>query len=1447
MFQKKQFSFKESSKNNFPKIFHWYFVFLIVLTAFVFLMVCEPLLSQEAQKQEEKEFTITFKSRKFIPTAGIEKNVLSKFEKIITQEKKMPHIIIQFKRAPTRKKREYLKARGIKLLSYIGGNAWFCTLSEKETLRFTIPEIVKKYPTLELIRSISEVLPDYKIHPSLKTKEPGPWAVTADGRIKLSIDFFKDISSKQARELLAKYDAEIESERTRRISFYIIVTPDRLNLLAQEDSVKFIDVYPPPKKEFNDGSRAWTNTNAVHAEVSESNASITIEGNGTILGIWDGNEVDAAHDDLGARVTFGEVPRTNITSDHSTHVAGTMAGNGTNNFNLRGHAPQSDEIVSYDFSGDVPAEMEQAIEDHDIIAANNSWGYIIGWDWGGAGVGWVFNNNQNLFGDYIGECPDLDDLVRNEKLLIVFAAGNDRNDRPGASVPPAPPADWDQGVGNNGYDTLAPPATAKNIITIGAINDATGAMSAFSNWGPTDDGRIKPDVVAPGVAIESCDDNPDDGYDIIGGTSMAAPAVTGISALLLQTYRDEFFGDVNSDEVPLPSTIKASLIHSAQELGNPGPDFIFGWGGVDAQAAYNLIRSRLVIESQLTDTGKEDVFLVDVSAGETEFNVTICWDDVYGDHLINDLDLSLEAPDGTVHLPWVLNPAPGNWANNAATGIDHTNNCEQVHVVNPQQGLWKIKIAGFGINEPTENPIQKYSLVSDFPFYESESVSVIQVIDRTGSMRHRDEPSAPSYMKSAKTAAQNFIGLMKMGDEVGVVAFDDEGCDNIGTKAEARFNLVEITNETVRNNAISSIDPLNHRGCTSIGAGMQLAQEGPNFLETATADQPHAMVLLTDGFENTAPWVSGILPNIPAETDIYTISLGSSADSDLMKDIADTTGAKFYESPTILGLLSVYYQIQGDLELAEMADLETGSKGSGNDTRVVTVDQGTSEATFVIGWLQTKGDLKLTLKNPNGETITVNGPNVKEGHGSTYYFLRIKDPLPGNWEVHILRTDSGTFQVDYTFTVFIKGASKLWSFIPDFTLTGDCLMTKLKLYDNRTLEPITGASIKAIISSPKTYKYTLNFNYVNPRDSKWRPPLVISPDFELTRFANPAAIGDKSPTWASTLLYYDQKSRQETGESIFQYDITEVVLFDDGTQGDEQAGDGTYTNCIDKTQIAGSYNIRFSISGVTPAGANFKRKMLSTASIKPSDVDPEKTLVRVDPYVIDVKKGSGGIITIVPLDCFGNVWGSHFAPRISVSATAGALSGELRDNGDGFYFQILKSTGVEGTGEVIVTIDGVEIETRPVVWFKEVKYPFSFSIHSGLATPIGSFANDFDPGINALLNLDYHFSPQLSLVALLGYNAFKSKTAGVEDTYWINVSANMKYRSHTGALSPYFNGGLGYYIPKTGSSGFGINLGVGYNYNYNNFLTFEVGADYHKIFDKDVQFLHGHAGVIFRF
>ncbi|MCK4824839.1 porin family protein, partial [bacterium] len=149
----------------------------------------------------------------------------------------------------------------------------------------------------------------------------------------------------------------------------------------------------------------------------------------------------------------------------------------------------------------------------------------------------------------------------------------------------------------------------------------------------------------------------------------------------------------------------------------------------------------------------------------------------------------------------------------------------------------------------------------------------------------------------------------------------------------------------------------------------------------------------------------------------------------------------------------------------------------------------------------------------------------------------------------------------------------------------------------------------------------------------------------------------------------------------------------------------------------------------------------------------------------------------------------------------------------------------------------------------EIPYrKFSLSIHGGIAVPIDNFADDFEQGYNVLVDLDYHFTQQLSFVGFFGYNDFKSKTAGIDDNYWMNVSANIKYREQ---LRPqlffYFNGGPGYYIPETGDSRFGLNLGAGFNYDYTNTINFELGADYHTIFDEGIQFVHSHAGLILRF
>jgi serine protease AprX len=203
------------------------------------------------------------------------------------------------------------------------------------------------------------------------------------------------------------------------------------------------------------------------------------------------------------------------------------------------------------------------------------------------------------FGSYDGSSIEIDEVSNAFPYYqIVVAAGNDRNN-----------TELEQVGITGGYDMLSGTGCSKNGITVAAVNEllnysdpTTVMMSSFSNFGPTDDGRIKPDISAKGVGTSSSVSSSNVAYDTYSGTSMAAPAITGLIVLLQKHYNN-----LNGSFMRA-STVRGLLCHSAREAGwNDGPDYEFGWGLADGYAAANLITNKgistLLEENVLVNTG----------------------------------------------------------------------------------------------------------------------------------------------------------------------------------------------------------------------------------------------------------------------------------------------------------------------------------------------------------------------------------------------------------------------------------------------------------------------------------------------------------------------------------------------------------------------------------------------------------------------------------------------------------------------------------------------------------------------------------------------------------------------------------------------------------------------------------------------------------------------------
>ncbi len=440
-------------------------------------------------------------------------------------------------------------------------------------------------------------------------------------------------------------------------------------------------------------------------------AGLSLDGSGVTLREWDAGVIRTSHVEFGGRVV--NVDNAAV-SGHSTHVAGTMIASGVDTA-AKGMAPAA-TLRSFDWNY-MDAEMADEAASGCLIS-NHSYGWVRGWN----GSAWygdttVSKLEDYKFGFYDETSRNLDEIAYYAPYyLIVKSSGNDRDDYGNGTYPPDGP-----------YDCIEQLGVAKNILTVGAVYDMVNGytqasdvqMTNFSSWGPADDGRIKPDIVANGTSLYSTYSTSDDAYAFMTGTSMSSPSVAGSLALLVQQY-----AETNGQDAKMRSaTLKALVINTADEAGSfEGPDYSFGWGLMNTKKAALKIRENdsldVILEKVLNDGAVyEKYFRV---ADTQAIRVTLVWTDPPGKipaqnivdpddpAIINDLDLTVEDTlTHQVYYPWKLDK--DNPSDSAVQGVNDVDNVEQVDIAKADSGhVYHIKITHKG---SLQNGRQAFSLV----------------------------------------------------------------------------------------------------------------------------------------------------------------------------------------------------------------------------------------------------------------------------------------------------------------------------------------------------------------------------------------------------------------------------------------------------------------------------------------------------------------------------------------------------------------------------------------------------------------------------------------------------------------------------------------------------------------------------------------------------------------
>ncbi|PIO06668.1 hypothetical protein COT47_03245 [Candidatus Woesearchaeota archaeon CG08_land_8_20_14_0_20_43_7] len=461
-----------------------------------------------------------------------------------------------------------------------------------------------------------------------------------------------------------------------------------------------------------------------------------LDGTGVTALVYDAGHVDDTHQDLKGRVSFSDDVTYPQYSDHPTHVACSVAGDGAGSEDFleencgyvladigwnasdfknickefrsdteksfkaifRGVAPNA-KIISEDHGN---CTKYCVVENPNQMVSRFLGAKEKGASAGGASIGPNVRWNHfdcSLLGMYDSVATAMDFLVSgefgNKPMHVQFSAGNERYRNE------TDPYCFKKGIDYGYYSIGGGPASAKNVFAIGAMmadEDGRLVVASYTSFGPLDgsNGRVKPTLVHYGggtnQGILSCTNG--GGYEAMAGTSMSQPLVLGTTLLIVQDYRDLM---KRSDSEPSPQLIHAILVDSADDVGPKYVDFQTGFGMINALKAHEIIKNERFSEDTLTDTSTIHSQFFNVT-DKRDIEVTLAYLDHPGKYLINDLDITLVSPSGTIYSPHVLDPA--NPTKRAKRYVDHQNNIEKITIdslAEKEEGIWEVRVNAYDL------------------------------------------------------------------------------------------------------------------------------------------------------------------------------------------------------------------------------------------------------------------------------------------------------------------------------------------------------------------------------------------------------------------------------------------------------------------------------------------------------------------------------------------------------------------------------------------------------------------------------------------------------------------------------------------------------------------------------------------------------------------------------